>query len=68
MIRVASLKDMVHAKYNKKDIAGHDTVRSSSTAISAEKAHELVHLQYTTYNRSLLPALKQIECGGRHGA
>ena len=26
MIRVASLKDMVHAKYNKKDIAGLTTV------------------------------------------
>ena len=58
MIRVASLKDMVHAKYNKKDIAGM-TPEEQLTAISAE-AHDLVHLQYSTYNRSLLPALKQI--------
>ena len=58
MIRVASLKDMVHAKYNKKDIAGM-TPEEQLTAISAE-AHDLVHLQYSTYNRSLLPALKQV--------
>ena len=58
MIRVASLKDMVHAKYSKKDIAGM-TPEEQLTEIS-EKAHELVHLQYSTYNRSLLPALKQI--------
>lgn len=58
MIRVASLKDMVHAKYNKKDIAGM-TPEEQLAAISAE-AHDLVHLQYSTYNRSLLPALKQI--------
>ena len=58
MIRVASLKDMVHAKYNKKDIAGM-TPEEQLVAISAE-AHDLVHLQYSTYNRSLLPALKQI--------
>ena len=58
MIRVASLKDMVHAKYNKKDIAG--MTPEEQLAEISEKAHELVHLQYSTYNRSLLPALKQI--------
>ena len=57
MIRVASLKDMVHAKYNKKDIAG--LTPSQQLEKIAKKAHELVHLQYTTYNRSLLPVLKQ---------
>lgn len=57
MIRVASLKDMVHAKYNKKDIAG--LTPSQQLEKIAEKAHELVHLQYTTYNRSLLPTLRQ---------
>ena len=45
MVRVASLKDMVHAGYEKPDIA--------------EKTHELVNLQYSTYSRSLVPALKQ---------
>ncbi|MDY3249702.1 MAG: RNA degradosome polyphosphate kinase, partial [Candidatus Choladocola sp.] len=59
MIRVASLKDMVHAKYTKKDIAGM-TPQEQLTVI-AEKAHELVAQQYSTYNRSLLPLMKQ--CG-----
>ena len=57
MIRVASLKDMVHAKYNKKDIAG--LTPAQQLELIAEKAHELVHLQYSTYNRSLLPVLRQ---------
>ncbi len=57
MIRVASLKDMVHAKYNKRDIAG--LTPEEQLSLIAEKAHELVHQQYSTYNRSLLPALKQ---------
>ena len=56
MIRVASLKDMVHAKYNKPDIAGM-TPADQLTAISA-KTHKLIASQYSTYNRSLLPALK----------
>lgn len=57
MIRVASLKDMVHAKYTKKDIAGM-TPQEQLTVIG-EKAHELVATQYSTYNRSLLPLMKQ---------
>lgn len=57
MVRVASLKDMVHAKYTKPDIAGLDP-KSQLEKIS-ERTHELVVLQYSTYNRSLLPALKQ---------
>ena len=57
MVRVASLKDMVHAKYTKPDIAGLDP-KSQLEKISG-RTHELVALQYSTYNRSLLPALKQ---------
>ena len=57
MVRVASLKDMVHAKYSKKDIAGM-TAKEQLDKIS-EKTHQLVDLQYSTYNRSLVPALKQ---------
>lgn len=57
MIRVASLKDMVHAKYNKPDIAGLKP--EEQLKLIQEKAHHLVALQYSTYNRSLLPALKQ---------
>ncbi len=58
MIRVASLKDMVHAGYTKPDIAGM-TAKEQLAEISV-KTHELVHEQYRTYNRSLLPALSSV--------
>ncbi len=57
MVRVASLKDMVHAGYAKPDLAGlkpEEQLRRIE-----EKTHDLVALQYSTYNRSLLPALRQ---------
>ncbi|MDO4298459.1 MAG: RNA degradosome polyphosphate kinase [Lachnospiraceae bacterium] len=57
MIRVASLKDMVHAKYTKRDIAG--MTPQEQLDVIGKRAHELVHQQYVTYNRSLLPALRQ---------
>ena len=57
MIRVASLKDMVHDKYTKPDIAGMKPEVQLEKI--QEKAHSLVQLQYSTYNRSLVPALKQ---------
>ena len=57
MIRVASLKDMVNAKYEKPDIAGM-TPQVQLEAIS-KKTHDLVNTQYTTYNRSLKPMLRQ---------
>ena len=57
MIRVASLKDMVHAGYSKKDIAGM-TASEQLEALDVE-IHKLVDLQYSTYNRSLLPLLEQ---------
>lgn len=56
MVRVASLKDMVHAKYEKPDIAGLKPMEQLEKI--SEKTHELVGVQYSTYNRSLLPALK----------
>ena len=43
MVRVASLKDMVHAKYMKQDIAGM-TAQEQLDAISI-KTHQLVELQ-----------------------
>ncbi len=55
MVRVASLKDMVHAKYLKRDIAGM-TASEQLDAIGI-KTHELVEDQYKTYNRMLLPLL-----------
>lgn len=57
MVRVASLKDMVHAKYSKPDIAGLKPEEQLEKI--GEKTHDLVALQYSTYNRSLLPALRQ---------
>ena len=56
MIRVASLKDMVHAKYDKADIAGM-TPSEQLKAINV-KTHEFVAAQYNTYNRSLMPLMK----------
>ncbi len=57
MIRVASLIDMVHAGYTKKDIAGM-TAQEQIHAIT-EVVRNLVGLQYSTYSRSLLPSLRQ---------
>ncbi len=57
MVRVASLKDMVHAGYKKKDIAGM-TAAEQLEAINLA-TRELVESQYFTYNRSMLPLLKE---------
>ena len=57
MVRVASLKDMVHAGYDKPDIAGMKPGEQLEKI--AQKTHELVNVQYSTYSRSLVPALKQ---------
>lgn len=56
MIRVASLKDMVHAKYKKPDIAGL-TATQQLEKIGVE-VHRMIQAQYSILNRSLLPALK----------
>lgn len=57
MVRVASLKDMVHAKYTKPDIAGM-TPKEQLKALAPE-VKSLIQAQYNTYNRSLIPALKK---------
>lgn len=57
MVRVASLKDMVHAGVKKADIAGMDAAKQLELVNKDTK--ELVNLQYSTYNRSLLPMLNQ---------
>ena len=57
MVRVASLKDQVHAGYTKPDIAGLSS-KEQLKEISIE-THELVQQQYSTLNRSLLPALSK---------
>ncbi len=57
MVRVASLKDMVHANYKKRDIAGM-TATEQLEAIN-KRTRELVEQQYSTYNRSLVPLMEQ---------
>ncbi len=66
MVRVASLKDMVHAGYKKTDIAGM-TAQEQLEAINKD-TRALVELQYSTYNRSLVPMLSNhgIEIMGTH--
>ena len=66
MIRVASLKDMVNAGYEKKDIAGmtaSEQLQALQVAI-----HKFVDQQYNTYNRSLVPLLEQngLQIVGHH--
>ncbi len=55
MVRVASLKDMVNAGYDKPDIAGMKP-QQQLKALN-EVTHELVEQQYSVYNKSLLPQL-----------
>lgn len=55
MVRVASLKDLVNARYDQPDPAGL-TPENQLAAIS-ERTHQMVSRQYSTLNRSLLPAL-----------
>lgn len=57
MVRVASLKDQVHAGYTKADFSGMKPARQLD-AIS-EKLHEFCEVQYSTYNRSLVPGLEK---------
>lgn len=57
MVRVASLKDMVHAGYKKTDIAGM-TPTEQLERIS-QRTHAMVDMQYSTYKRALIPALRQ---------
>ncbi len=57
MVRVASLKDMVHAGYKKPDIAGM-TPTEQLERIS-QRTHAMVDMQYSTYKRALIPALRQ---------
>lgn len=66
MVRVASLKDMVHAGYRKKDIAGMSAQQQLDEINRVTR--DLVSTQYSTYNRSLLPMLanRDIRIISRH--
>lgn len=57
IVRVASLRDMASVDFEEKDIAGL-TVKEQLTRIDA-KTRESMALMYSTYNRSLLPSLRQ---------
>lgn len=57
MVRVASLMDMVHAGYEKADIAGLSPKKQLEAIIP--KTKEFMSSQYVTYNRSLLPLLEK---------
>lgn len=56
MVRVASLKDMVHADYRKRDIAGMTASEQLDRINTATR--KLVESQYNTYNRSLVPLME----------
>ncbi len=57
MVRVASLKDQVHAGYKKKDIAGM-TSEEQLEAIN-DRTHSFMEAQYRTLNDNLIPNLKK---------
>ncbi|MCR5602822.1 MAG: RNA degradosome polyphosphate kinase [Lachnospiraceae bacterium] len=57
MIRVASLRDMVNAGYNKEDIAGMNPQQQLDAL--DEATHRLVDKQYSTLTRSLMPLMEQ---------
>lgn len=56
MVRVASLIDMIHAGYNKRDIAGLKP--KEQLELISRATHGLVDTQYSTLMRSLLPQLE----------
>ncbi len=56
MIRVASIRDQLRAKYDAVDAAGL-TPKQQLIAIS-ERAHELSSAEYTIYRESILPELR----------
>lgn len=58
MVRVASLKDMVHAGYEKPDIAGMPP-KAQLRHISV-RTHSLVEEQYQAYRKALIPSLKKV--------
>lgn len=57
MVRIASLKDLVHADYTKPDIAG--MTPKEQLEHLAKETHAMVDLQYSTWNRSLVPLLRE---------
>ena len=56
MTRIASLKDMVHAKYKKCDISGMTAEEQLKALLP--KTHDFIKKQYAIYGKSLLPDMK----------
>lgn len=56
VIRVASLKDMVNANYQQKDFSGLSAQEQLDRI--TKKVRNLTDLQYSTYTRALIPALR----------
>ena len=56
IVRVASLRDMLSVDFAEKDIAGF-SVKEQLSRID-EKTRDSMNVMYSTYNRSLVPALK----------
>ncbi len=57
MVRVAFLKDMVNAEYSKKDFSG--MMPEQQLNAIHDRVHSFVSTQYSTWQRSLLPGLRQ---------
>ena len=57
MVRVASLKDMVDAKFTKPDLAGMKPKEQLVEIL--KETHGFMGKQYSTFNRSLLPLLEK---------
>lgn len=57
MVRVASIKDMVHAHYKKKDFSGRTPKKQLLDVHNA--THQLVEEQYEIYMEALLPILQE---------
>ena len=55
MVRVASLKDMINAGYQKCDIAGLTATEQLEKVL--DEVHKFVDRQYEIYNKDLLPLL-----------
>lgn len=58
MVRVAGLKDQVRAGFNQPENKAGFTPKKQLEKISS-KAHELMQVQYDTYQKVLLPALQE---------
>ena len=57
MVRVAKVEDEVYEGVTKKDLAGYSPKEELKAIL--QDAHQFMAMQYSTYQRSLVPTLKQ---------